>query len=208
MPLGGRNAQGEYMNIEKLKEKDIINAAQQYAKAMMKDDLHVYFFPNEKTRYRMLLSLYKFKLRNQIMDCYVTSDNLEGLAIWEKPYGHHSTLTVNEVLNGIRLIFECGVFSLIKMLKYQLWATKIRDNLIKDPYWYLDVVIVSPEFQGKGFASKLIKPFLDESSANGNKVYLETQNEKNIPIYEKYGFKLNKSFLMGDSGITQYCMIK
>jgi hypothetical protein len=214
--LGGRrpsnsswalcNMEGKHMGLDKLKKKDLIKAAQQYAKAMMQDDLHVYFFPEEKTRYRKLLSLYTYKIKNQIADCYITSENLEGLAIWEKPYEHHNNLSAREVLSGTRLIFECGISSLFRMLKYQIWSTRVRNRLIEEPYWYLDVVIVSPEFQGKGFASKLIKPFLEEASSNGSKVYLETQNKNNVPIYEKYGFRLIKVLSM--NSISQYCMIK
>ncbi len=194
------------MGLDKLKKKEVIKAAQQYAKAMMQDDLHTFFFPEEKTRYRKLLSLYTYKIKNQITDCYITSENLEGLAIWEKPYEHNNNLSAAEVLSGTRLIFECGIPSLLRMLKYQIWSTTARKRLIEEPYWYLDVVIVSPEYQGKGFASKLIKPFLEEASSTGSKVYLETQNKNNVPIYEKYGFKVIE--VLSTSRISQYCLIK
>jgi len=79
---------------------------------------------------------------------------------------------------------------------------------MEQPYWYLDVIVVNPEHQGKGFASQLIKPILLEAEKNHQAVYLETQNKKNIQIYEKYGFILIKEIKLPRTDIIQYCMKK
>jgi predicted acetyltransferase len=41
-----------------------------------------------------------------------------------------------------------------------------------------------------GYVSKLIKPMLKRINEEGFPVYLETQNEKNVPLYEHYGFEV------------------
>jgi len=87
-------------------------------------------------------------------------------------------------------------------------SSKIRSILITDPYWYLSLVAVSPLYQGKGFASKLIKPILEKASQEKVDVYLETQNVNNVAIYEKYGFKLIHSEKICNSEVNHYCMIK
>lgn len=196
------------MNLEKLGIAQIKKAATVFARAMINDDLHVFFFPDKASRFEKLKSLYEYKLNLQYRNCFATSVNLEGFAIWEAPGEQHSGLSLREILYGLKLIWCCGISSLIKMVKYQIWASRTRDELIEQPYWYLDVVIVDPEYQGKGFASLLIKPILLEAEKKHQAVYLETQNRNNIQIYERYGFLLIKEVKLPRTDIIQYCMKK
>jgi len=198
----------EYMNLEKLSIIKIKKAATIFARAMMNDDLHVFFFPDKASRFEKLKSLYEYKLNIQYRNCFATSVNLEGFAIWEAPGEQHSGLSLRDVLFGFKLFWHCGISPLLKMVKYQIWASRTRDELMEQPYWYLDVVVVNPEHQGKGFASALIKPILLEAEKNHQAVYLETQNKKNIQIYEKYGFILIKEIKLPRTDIIQYCMKK
>ena len=188
--------------------KDKIDeAVVHFADAMMNDELHVHFFPNEKTRKRKLKYLFKYKLQTQIHDCIATSPLLEGLAIWEQPHDHRDTISLKDIL-GFQLLFTCGIKSFLKMVKYYVWAEDIRNNLITEPHWYLDTVIVQPIFQGKGYASQLIKPILEKASQKNEKVYLETQNEKNVPIYERYGFELISTQHVKGTEFKHFSMIK
>lgn len=194
--------------MEKLHKSDIIQASKIFALSMFNDNLHVWFFPDIKTRLKKLDFLYQFKLKSQLKLSYKVSSKLEGLCIWESPDDHHSAITIFDLIYGFSLVFRVGIISLYKMIKYQIWSTKLRNNLNVNRYWYLDVVVVSPEYQGKGFASKMIKPFLENANNLSEAVYLETQNLNNVPIYEKYGFKLLASQKFDNTGIIQYCMIK
>ena len=194
--------------MEKLQKSDIMQASKIFALSMFNDDLHVWFFPDIKTRLRKLEFLYQFKLQTQLKLSYKVSSKLEGLCIWESPDDHQSAITIYDLIYGFSLVFRVGIISLFKMIKYRIWSTKIRNSINANRYWYLDVVVVSPEYQGKGFASQIIKPFLENTKYVGESVYLETQNINNVPIYEKYGFKLLKSQKFDKTGIIQYCMIK
>jgi len=194
--------------MEQLKKADIQQASKIFAVAMFNDDLHAWFFPEAKTRLQKLENLYRFMLQSKLKHSYKVSINMEGFCIWEKPDEHQSTITLYNIYYGSSLIYKIGLNGLFRMIRYQIWSTKIRNSLIIDKYWYLAVVTVSPEFQGKGFASKMIKPFLENATNMGEAVYLETQNIQNVPIYEKYGFNLIASKELGKTGITQYCMMK
>lgn len=194
--------------MEKLQKSDIKQASKIFALSMFNDDLHVWFFPDIKTRLKKLEFLYQFKLQSQLKLSYKVSSKLEGLCIWESPDDNHNAITIYDLISGFFLVFRVGIISLYKMIKYQIWSTKIRNNINVNRYWYLDVVVVSPEYHGKGFASKMIKPFLENAKNLAEAVYLETQNINNVPIYEKYGFKLLVSQKFDKTGIIQYCMIK
>ncbi len=196
-----------YDNMQRIDKSEIEQAKKIFALAMFDDDLHNYFFPDEKSRIEKLEHFYEFKLKTMLLNTYKTSEKFEGFCIWEKPNEHRSAITFNEVIEGFSLIFNVGIFSLVRMVRYQFWSTKQKKRLVSEPYWYLDTVVVSPDYQGKGFASKMIKPFLSEANAKGDKVYLETQNIKNVPIYEKYGFKLI-STQYPNKQITHFAMVK
>jgi ribosomal protein S18 acetylase RimI-like enzyme len=186
---------------------EIEQAKKIFALAMFNDDLHKYFFPDEKSRIEKLEHFYEFKLKTMLLNTYKTSENFEGFCIWEKPNEHRSAITLNDVIEGFSLVFNVGIFSLFRMVRYQFWSTKQKKRLVSDPYWYLDTIVVSPDYQGQGFASKMIKPFLSEANVKGDKVYLETQNIKNVPIYEKFGFKLI-STQYPNKQITHFAMVK
>ncbi len=190
-----------------INQSEIAQAKKIFALAMFDDDLHKYFFPDEKSRIEKLQHFYEFKLKTMLLNTYKTSEKHEGFCILEKPDEHRSTITFNDVIEGFSLVFNIGMFSLVRMVRYQLWSTKLKKRLISGPYWYLDTVVVSPDYQGKGFASKMIKPFLSEANARGEKVYLETQNMKNVPVYEKYGFRLISTQYL-NKRVTHYAMVK
>jgi hypothetical protein len=114
------------MDLQKIKIKQIKQAAVVFAKAMMNDDVHLSFFPKEETRLKKLTYLYEYKLALEYNSCFTTSSNLEGLAIWEAPGEQHASLNLKEIISGIKLIWQCGICSLLRMVRYQKWALQTR----------------------------------------------------------------------------------
>jgi ribosomal protein S18 acetylase RimI-like enzyme len=74
-------------------------------------------------------------------------------------------------------------------------------------HWYLAFIGVDPDFQGKGFAGKLIKPMLSRFRRENIPCYLETQIERNVDIYTHYGFKLLEKYYVLDTGLYFYAML-
>lgn len=194
--------------VEKFDLSDLSLVAEKFSNAMYNDPLHVYFFPNAKTRRRKIYSLYYYMVRMNYLNAHRTSEACEGIVLWEKPYEHEFKVGFKNFLIGSTLFFKVGPFSLLRMMKYQIWSAKLKKEYINDPFWYLSVVIVDPNHQGKGFASKLIKPILTIATQNEHKVYLETQNTDNVPIYEKYGFKVVSMQKIPGTEIIHLIMIR
>lgn len=68
-----------------------------------------------------------------------------------------------------------------------------REWAAHDPveqHWHLGPIGVLPKHQGKGIGSRLMERFCKEVDACHSKAYLETDLEKNVRFYEKFGFKL------------------
>jgi ribosomal protein S18 acetylase RimI-like enzyme len=57
-------------------------------------------------------------------------------------------------------------------------------------HWHLGPIGVLPTHQGSGIGSMLMKRFCKEVDACPAKAYLETDLDKNVRFYEKFGFKV------------------
>ena len=59
-----------------------------------------------------------------------------------------------------------------------------------EPHWYLPLLGVDPLHHGKGLGSALMQRAIVTCDRDNKLAYLESSNPKNIPFYERYGFKL------------------
>lgn len=62
----------------------------------------------------------------------------------------------------------------------------------RQPHLYLAAVGVRPERQGQGLGSALLRPGLEEADRRGLPAYLESSNIRNVPLYERHGFKVTE----------------
>ena len=62
--------------------------------------------------------------------------------------------------------------------------------------------------QGKGIASKLLRPMLNFCDNEQMVCYLETNKETNVSIYNHYGFELFETFEIQNSNVNHYGMIR
>jgi GNAT superfamily N-acetyltransferase len=68
-----------------------------------------------------------------------------------------------------------------------------------EPNWYLPILGVDPSRHGKGFGSALLHHTLVQCDRENELAYLESSNPKNIPLYERHGFKLLGKIQAGTS---------
>jgi ribosomal protein S18 acetylase RimI-like enzyme len=67
---------------------------------------------------------------------------------------------------------------------------------------------VDPDAQGKGNASRLIKPMLARMDREQLSCYLDTNNENNVDLYRYYGFKVMKKYQFPNSNIVNWSMLR
>ena len=108
-----------------------------------------------------------------------------GAALWYPPgtKEHNFRETMAESLPFL----PAGIPHLGKASRLQ---NLITSNWPKEEHWYLSVLSVSPESQGKGFGSALLQPGLEAADRDRTGCWLETQRESNIPFYSRFGFEL------------------
>ncbi len=69
----------------------------------------------------------------------------------------------------------------------------------ESPHWYLPFIGVDPGAQGKGLGSALLRTALAEVDADHMPAYLESTNPRNIPLYERFGFRVAGEIQVGSS---------
>ena len=60
----------------------------------------------------------------------------------------------------------------------------------KKPHWHIDPLGVTPELQGKGIGSQIMKFYCNIIDEKGIEAYHETDRPENVPFYGKFGFKV------------------
>lgn len=58
------------------------------------------------------------------------------------------------------------------------------------PHFYLFVLGTSPASQGTGVGGRLLREILDRCDRQGIGAYLESSNVRNVPFYERHGFRV------------------
>lgn len=68
-----------------------------------------------------------------------------------------------------------------------------------EPCWFLPLIGVDPARQGRGYGSALLGHALKQCDRDNVAAYLESSNPRNIPLYERYGFRVLGSIQFGSS---------
>lgn len=67
-----------------------------------------------------------------------------------------------------------------------------RTRAPAEPHWNLGPVGVDPAHQGMGVGSALVRAFCEKMDAQGAVAFLETDQEKNVRLYERFGFEVTE----------------
>lgn len=181
------------------------------AAAFMSDPLYVASAPDAEEREKLARSLTELFIRYGMRFgiVYRTSGSFDGLAVWLPPEERDISWVKAVRIGALHMLFRTK----LKNLRHLVAVDKIAKRAhIKDApglYWYLLVLAVAPDKQGRGIASKLIKPFLDMLDEAGEAAYLETHNPNNVGIYRHYGFELLGDYEVPQlSGLRHFSMFR
>jgi len=153
------------------------------------------------------LSLYVF-IGIRYGEIYATSYKLEGVAVWIP--SDEYTLTFWRLLRSVPLpiMFGFGRYGGNKMRHLDQHIDAVHQRLAPFKHWYLQIVGVEPRFQGKGYASKLLRPMLTRIDEEGLPCYLETLDEHNVQLYEHLGFKVVEKATVPKTNLTNWAMLR
>jgi len=194
----------------RINKKQLKSAAKTLAHAFQEDPLCCFIFPEKKTRIDKLYKYFLFRINYGIVhgEVYAPSKNVEGVAVW-LPGNKAEISKINAMrVGGWKLYFQLGFGTVSRLEFVNHYSIGFRDNVIEQPYWYLAPIGVTPEHQGKGYARILLKAMLNRLGSEKMSCFLETQTEKNVAFYERYGFEVVEKGMIPGTTLTHYGMLR
>lgn len=73
----------------------------------------------------------------------------------------------------------------------------LESNHPKEPHYYLPFVGVDDDWRGRGIGAALLRPILGRCDTARMPAYLEASSPRNVPLYERHGFKVTEEFKIG-----------
>jgi ribosomal protein S18 acetylase RimI-like enzyme len=120
---------------------------------------------------------------------------LQGSALWIPPEGLPDSLWRWLRSGGFEFLLQIEWRKLPTLLSIFFSLDVLPKAKLKQPYWYLMMLGVTPEFQGQGIGSQLLQPVLEQADRQGMICYLETSNEAAVRLYQRHGFEVHYSGL-------------
>ncbi|MFX1237110.1 MAG: GNAT family N-acetyltransferase [Promethearchaeota archaeon] len=195
-------------------EDQIKAAAKTLARAFHDYPTLTYLFPDEDERSRMVPILKEYMVRYGIIygEVYGSSPNLEGIAVWlpfwdaemteersikcRMSYGRDfpSVLTEESFNKKYKSIFQC--------------ENRCHKQYADFFNWYLYPIGVDPDHQGCGHAGLLLRSKFEEIDKQDIPCYLETTKEKNVSLYQHFGFKIVETGVIPGTDLTFWAMLR
>ena len=125
---------------------------------------------------------------------FASSDAFEGAMAfvpgqWAKMTGWRTMLC-----GGMSVGFRMG-FKLLRAMEpiFQALPADMEAHMHGRDYIYLQIIGVRQENQGQGIGGRMLRPLLSHADSLGVPVYLETETEANVRLYERFGFSVLKT---------------
>lgn len=114
-----------------------------------------------------------------------------GVALWLPPGVHPDDAALDA-------LFERTV-----PLRKRQVASRLFEEMARfhptEPHWYLPLLGVDPNDQGRGYGSALLRVALERIDREGRLTYLENTNPANAPLYERHGFEVLGTIQIDDA---------
>jgi ribosomal protein S18 acetylase RimI-like enzyme len=184
-----------------LTQEQVGAASQTLALAFQQDPLFRSFFPSENSRAGFARLVFALQVRQGLMaaGAFATSAALEGVLIRLPAAQINPGLWTQLRIGGARLLLSIPTGTLLRMQRVEKALNALRRRNAPGDFSYLALLGVAPQQQGRGHAKRLLRAMLDELDEQGQACYLETENQKNVPLYQSFGFRLAEEALLPGS---------
>ena len=169
-----------------------------------------YYFPDEAERERIAPYFFSLSVLNGIRygEVHATSQDLEGIAVW-LPSDNYP-VTPWRLLRSVPLseILGFGKYRGSRMKGLGQYIDAVHSRMAPFKHWFLQTIGVDPQFQGRGYASKLLTPMLSRIDEESLPCYLETLEEQNVRLYDHFGFKVIEESKVPNTNLTNWAMLR
>ena len=194
----------------RLTRKDRDAGAAVLGRAFTEYELLRYYFQDETERHAVAVTFGFIALSVCLRygEVYASSAKMEGVAAWlppgKSPFGGW------QIIRSVPLsvLFRFGRQGASRMQAYGRYVDNVHRKLVPYPHWYLQIIGVDPAYQGQGFASQLIKPMLERIDREHLPCFLETNTEKNVAIYQRFGFGVVSEDEIPGTELMSFAMLR
>ena len=154
---------------------------------------------SERIRHFMRVGLEK--MTYPYGETYV-AEGFQGATFWNPP-GQipHGLLFNLQLLPGLARVTGLGGIS--RAIGALDFVEKLHP---KQPHYYLLGIGVDPSMQGQGVGSALLRPMLERCDREGMPSYLESSKERNVPLYERHGYRVTQEIRLPKGGPPVWLM--
>ena len=206
------NMNNDFDNLYKLTSDDVKKACMVAGNAFQDDPIMVFTYPDEKERKQKsqygFYMLYNYGIKYGL--AYATSKNLEGITIWLPPNKVYPSTWSMMRHGGFYTMRKVGLK--LKAMKRTMTVFNYEEERHKElapfDHWYFQNIAVKSEEQGKGYGGLLISSLLKKVESDELPIYVETNTEKSVSIYQKYGFEVLEHTIIPETPVPLWCMLR
>jgi GNAT superfamily N-acetyltransferase len=195
----------------KVQKRDITQVGKVLADAFQHDPLWNKIYEGESDLEKRYRAFFEVPVRYCMKygEVYAPSKHLEGAVAWVS--GKYADMTMWRILRSgaMGAAIRMGANASKKMGPvFKPVAEDRNEHMAGQNFLYLLIVGVATELQGKGFGKKLIGAAIEKSEHKVIPLYLETETEENVNMYEHFGFHLLKKSILPIVNLPLWEMVR
>jgi predicted N-acetyltransferase YhbS len=172
----------ETFRISFLQKSDISEVSSVLSEAMLKVPIHIAIFQGQGKKERKIIAKMFFELLTDLPGItFLATIGTQIVGVMRMKSCDGSMVTEDHA--------QTGQVNNLKWRK-SYWRNEWARQDPLNQHWHLGPVGVLPSHQGKGIGTALLKRFCKEVDACLAPAYLETDTDKNVRFYERFGFQV------------------
>jgi GNAT superfamily N-acetyltransferase len=198
------------MDARKISAGDLDEVVALLTVTFLNTPFHRYIAPELHERLRFLEASYRYRISHGLevndIDVATLDGEITGVMSWSPPVLLTPAATpAGSAMDEALSFCSAGLRERFSAFFTQL--SRVRDEVIQQPYWSLGPIAVLPKHQGKGIGSLLLREKLRQIDGERLPCFLATQDAGNVPLYEHFGFRLIRQDPIAQA-VTHYTMLR
>jgi ribosomal protein S18 acetylase RimI-like enzyme len=158
---------------------------------------------DDNDREQRIRRLFGWYLRRALpLDLSHTTAELSGAALWMGP----GQWRLSPLQQALLLPEILRVVGLNRAMSRIAGVDAFQRKPPRAKHYYLAVLGVEPTMQGRGIGSALLLEGLHRCDRTRTAAYLETATERNLPLYERHGFRITREVRVPFGGPQMWLM--
>jgi GNAT superfamily N-acetyltransferase len=194
----------------RLQEEQLTESGEVLARAFFDDPMMVYLMPDDEQRQEVLPWFMRTAATYAHLfgEVYTTPTRVDGDACWLPPGDTDLSEERMAEVGFMEAPERLGEQAFGRFASLMETLGELHHREAAADHWYLMVLGVDPSRQGQGVGGGLIQPILARADAAGLPCYLETMKTRNVPFYQKHGFKVVVEDDTPDGGLHYWTMLR